>query len=145
MHKYTKEQLIKTIADQRIVFPNSTSSEKAAGLQMIFDEALGQGSVAVEVIRALAASYVETDLPDAEEVATQKSIHFQDKLGRDKVTAGADTVFRINQGDSWQNLSKLERLGRELTAQETMAQYESLFNVLLIFDNTCSIESKCHA
>jgi hypothetical protein len=130
MKKFNKEHLARIVADKREVYPNSTSAEKAQGLQMILNEAFGQGSVAVEVMRELAAGYDETDLPDAREVATQKSVYFQEQLGTGTVTAGADTVFRIKQGDSWQNLSKLERLGRELTAQETISQYESLYNVL---------------
>jgi hypothetical protein len=130
MELFNKRQLASIIADKRTVYPNSTSAQKAEGLQMVLNEAFGQGSVSVEVIRALAADYEETDLPDAKEVATQKSVYFQEKLGAGTVTAGADTVFRIKQNGKWQNLSKLERLGRELTQQETVAQYESMYTTL---------------
>ncbi|MDH5532929.1 MAG: hypothetical protein OEX81_00690 [Candidatus Pacebacteria bacterium] len=130
MEIFNKKHLASIIADKRTVYPNSTSAQKAEGLQMVLNEAFGQGSVAVEVVRALAADYEETDLPNAREVATQKSVYFQEQLGAGTVTAGADTVFRIKKDGKWVNLSKLERLGRELTQQETMAQYESLFNVL---------------
>lgn len=130
MEIFNKRQLASIIADKRTVYPNSTSSEKAAGLQMVLDEAFGQGNVAVEVMRALAAEYEETDLPNAQEVATQKSVYFQEKLGEGTVTAGADTVFRIKRNGKWVNLSKLERLGRELTQQEIVSQYKAMYETI---------------
>jgi hypothetical protein len=135
MEIFNKRHLAEIIADKRTVVPNSTSPEKATGLQMVLNDAFGQGNVAVEVMRSLAAGYDETDLPDAREVATQKSLYFQEQLGAGTVTAGADTVFRIKEDGKWVNLSKLERLGRELTPQEIMAQYEALFNVLCDSEN----------
>lgn len=127
-----KRRLAELVAGNRIVYPNSTSANKTEGLQIVLNEALGQGSVAVEVIRALAEGYDETDLPNAVEVATQKSVYFQEQLGKGSVTAGADTVFKIKSGDTWQNWSKLERLGRELTAEETVSLYESMHKLLCL-------------
>jgi len=127
MQEFNKRHLAEIIADKRVVYPNSTSAQKAEGLQLVLNQAFGQGNVAVEIMRALAADYDETDLPNATEVATQKSRYFQEKLGPGTVTAGADTVFKFKQDGKWLNLSKLERMGRELTQQETLKEYESMY------------------
>ncbi len=113
-----------------LVFQNSPSYLKAAELQRILDDVFGQGIISVQVLRALAEQYTETDIPDSELVASQKSLYFKEKLGPDFVTAGADTVFRIKRGDRWEDWTKLERLGRDLTAEETVDQYEYLYQLL---------------
>jgi len=132
-----KEILNKTLIAKAIskendpsVFQNSSSYLKSAELQRILDDVFGQGIVSVQLLRTLAEQYRETDIPNSELVASQKSLYFQEKLGTEFVTAGADTVFRIKRGIQWENWRKLERLGRELTAEETVDQYDQLYQVL---------------
>lgn len=132
-----KEILNKTLiakaiskANDPAVYQNSSSTLKTAELQRILDDVFGQGIISVQVLRTLAEQYKETDVPNSELVASQKSLYFKEKLGHEFVTAGADTVFRIKRGNQWEDWRKLERLGRELTAEETVDQYDHLYQVL---------------
>ncbi len=122
--------LARIIAEKQVVYPNSSSYLKAAELQRILDDIFGQGSVSVQMLRTLAEEYKETDLPDSKLVASQKSLYFKEKLGSEFVTAGADTVFRIKHGGQWEDWSKLDRLERELSAEEIMNQYDILYSTL---------------
>lgn len=129
---YNKTLIAKAISKENdpAVYQNSSSYLKTAELQRILDDVFGQGIVSVQLLRELAEQYKETDIPNSELVASQKSLYFKEKLGSEFVTAGADTVFRIKRGNKWEDWTKLERLGRELTAEETVDQYDQLYQIL---------------